>query len=88
MRISCTVVKVSVAPKHPPNIPAKNSMMMKIRLSGIAMMHMALRPSAIVTSTLGLKLYRRKENGDALLIVLWRDLKGLGLDSRKHFFLL
>jgi len=56
MRISCTVVNVSVAPKHPPNIPAKNSMMMNIWLRGIAMMHIALSPSAIVTSILGLKL--------------------------------
>ena len=34
--------------------------MTKIRLSGIAMMHMALRARAIVTSTFGLKLLVKK----------------------------
>ena len=58
MRISCTVVNVSVAPKHPPNTPAKNSMMTKIWLSGMAMMQIALRPRAIVTRTLGLNLLK------------------------------
>jgi len=54
-------VNVSVAPKHPPNIPAKNSKMTKIRLSGMAMMHMALRPRAIVTNTFGLKLVEKQQ---------------------------
>ena len=60
MRISCTVVNVSVAPKQPPKIPAKRRSITKIRLSGMAMMHMALRARAIVTSTFGLKLLGKK----------------------------